>query len=157
MNFLKQVYNKEKYLSFLREKFNFSGLLEVIKINNNDIKSFEQLGFVTVKDDKKLPVFEIYIKPNTKLERNRVALRKMVAQKVGTADGAIAVFVDEDNEQWRFSFIAIEYEFGEKGFEKQQTASKRYTYLFGKGAKTRTAQQRFELLNKHSTLENQFF
>jgi uncharacterized protein YlxP (DUF503 family) len=103
MNFLKQVYNKEKYLSFLREKFNFSGLLEVIKINNNDIKSFEQLGFVTVKDDKKLPVFEIYIKPNTKLERNRVALRKMVAQKVGTADGAIAVFVDEDNEQWRFT------------------------------------------------------
>ncbi|SHN92489.1 Eco57I restriction-modification methylase domain-containing protein [bacterium endosymbiont of Bathymodiolus sp. 5 South] len=154
MNFLKQVYNKEKYLSFLREKFNFSGLLEVIKINNNDIKSFEQLGFVTVKDDKKLPVFEIYIKPNTKLERNRVALRKMVAQKVGTADGAIAVFVDEDNEQWRFSFIAIEYEFGEKGFEKKQTASKRYTYLFGKGAKTRTAQQRFELLNKHSTLED---
>jgi hypothetical protein len=47
--------------------------------------------FVTVKDDKKLPVLEIYIKPNTKLERNRVALRKMVAQKVGTADGAIAV------------------------------------------------------------------
>jgi CRISPR/Cas system endoribonuclease Cas6 (RAMP superfamily) len=78
----------------------------------------------------------------------------MVAQKVGTADGAIAVFVDEDNEQWRFSFIAIEYEFGEKGFEKQQTASKRYTYLFGKGAKTRTAQQRFELLNKQSTLED---
>jgi uncharacterized protein YlxP (DUF503 family) len=158
MNFLKQVYNKEKYLSFLREKFNFSGLLEVIKINNNDVKSFEQLGFVTVKDDKKddkkLPVFEIYIKPNTKLERNRVALRKMVAQRVDTADGAIAVFVDEDNEQWRFSFIAIEYEFGEKGIEKKQTASKRYTYLFGKGAKTRTAQQRFELLNKHSTLED---
>jgi uncharacterized protein YlxP (DUF503 family) len=151
MNFLKQVYNKEKYLSFLREKFNFSGLLEAIKINNNDVKSFEQLGFVTVKDDKKddkkLPVFEIYIKPNTKLERNRVALRKMVAQRVDTADGAIAVFVDEDNEQWRFSFIAIEYEFGEKGIEKKQTASKRYTYLFGKEAKTRTAQQRFELLN----------
>jgi hypothetical protein len=29
----------------------------------------------------------------------------MVAQRVDTADGAIAVFVDEDNEQWRFSFI----------------------------------------------------
>jgi hypothetical protein len=86
-------------------------------------------------------IFEIYIKPNTKLERNRVALRKMVAQRVDTADGAIAVFVDEDNEQWRFSFIAIEYEFGEKGIEKKQTASKRYTYLFGKEAKTRTAQQ----------------
>jgi hypothetical protein len=32
-----------------------------------------------------------------------VALRKMVAQRVDTADGAIAVFVDEDNEQWRFN------------------------------------------------------
>jgi hypothetical protein len=54
MNFLKQVYNKEKYLSFLREKFNFSGLLEVIKINNNDYLLFEPpsyakpLGFVRV-------------------------------------------------------------------------------------------------------------
>jgi hypothetical protein len=38
-----------------------------------------------------------------------------------------------------FCCLNNEYEFGEKGFEKKQTASKRYTYLFGKGAKTRTA------------------
>jgi hypothetical protein len=84
-DFLEQAYNKEKYLSFLKEKFNFSELLEPIEITPNDVKSdvksFKQLGSVAVEDDKKLPVFEIYIKPNTKLERNRVALRKMVFDK----------------------------------------------------------------------------
>jgi type II restriction/modification system DNA methylase subunit YeeA len=62
--------------------------------------------------------------------------------------------VDDDNQQWRFSFIAIEYELASDGIEKIQTASKRFTYLFGEGAKTRTAQQRFQLLNKQSTLED---
>jgi hypothetical protein len=64
MNFLEQAYNKEKYLSFLKEKFNFSELLEPIEITPNDVKSdvksFKQLGSVAVEDDKKLPVFEIY-------------------------------------------------------------------------------------------------
>jgi hypothetical protein len=35
MNFLEQAYNKEKYLSFLKEKFNFSELLEPIEITPN--------------------------------------------------------------------------------------------------------------------------
>jgi hypothetical protein len=50
MNFLEQAYNKEKYLSFLKEKFNFSELLEPIEITPNDVKSdvksFKQLGSV---------------------------------------------------------------------------------------------------------------
>ncbi len=154
MKFLKKAYNREDYLNFLKDKFNFSQLIQTKSIGNDDVESFEQLGFITTIDDNKLPVFEIDIKPNTKLDRNRVGLRHLVAQQVGSNEGALAVFVDDNNSQWRFSFIAIEYSLTERGVEKEQTASKRFTYLFGEGAKTRTAENRFSKLGKQSTLKD---
>ena len=154
MELLDQAYDQKKYLDFLADKFNFSKSLQAIIIENNEVESFEQLGFISTADNKQLPIFEIYIKPNTKLARNRVQLRNLVAKQIKTEDGALAVYVDENSEQWRFSFIAIEYELGENGIKKKQTASKRFTYLFGEGTQTITAKKRFEILNKQSTLEN---
>jgi hypothetical protein len=154
---LKKAYNREYYLNFLRDKFNFSEFIQAVPINNNEVKSFEQLGFISIAtSDDKLPVFEIHIKPKTKLERNRVQLRNLVAKQDQTkdGDGAIAVYVDDKNKQWRFSFIAIEYKLGDDGIKKEQTASKRFTYLFGEGAKTRTALQRFKTLNQQSKLKD---
>ncbi len=158
---LKQAYNRKNYLHFLTDKFNFSKFIKPVTIDNSNIEknieknieSFEQLGFITTADDNKLPVFEIHIKPNTNLARNRVQLRNLVAKQIQTQDGAIAVYVDEKNQQWRFSFIAIEYKFDD-GIKKTQTASKRFTYLLGEEAQVRTANQRFNKLNRQSTLDD---
>ncbi|MBA5248947.1 MAG: hypothetical protein FE834_05360 [Gammaproteobacteria bacterium] len=153
MELLKAKYNQENYLNFLKERFDFDEFIKAESIDDiDDVQTFKQLGFITTADNIKLPVFEIYIKPNTKLERNRVQLRKIVAQKVDGNDGALAVYVDDKNDIWRFSFIAIEYMFGEEGMEKTETASKRFTYFFGEGAKIRTAENQFSKLNKQSTL-----
>ena len=154
MNLLKEAYKPDNYLNFLAGKFNFSKNLAPISIENNEVKSFEKLGTVTTHDDKQLPIFEIHIKPNTKLSRNRVQLRNLVAKQIQTEDGALAVYVDEPNKQWRFSFIAIEYSFSDEGLKKEQTASKRFTYLLGENTNTKTAGKRFEKLDKKSTLED---
>ncbi len=154
MNLLKEAYKPDNYLNFLAGKFNFSKNLAPISIENNEVKSFEKLGTVTTHDDKQLPIFEIHIKPNTKLSRNRVQLRNLVAKQIQTEDGALAVYVDEPNKQWRFSFIAIEYRFSDEGLRKEQTASKRFTYLLGENTNTKTAGKRFEKLDKQSTLED---
>ena len=154
MNLLKEAYKPDNYLNFLAGKFNFSKNLAPISIENNEVKSFEKLGTVTTHDDKQLPIFEIHIKPNTKLSRNRVQLRNLVAKQIQTEDGALAVYVDEPNHQWRFSFIAIEYSFSDEGLRKEQTASKRFTYLLGENTNTKTAGKRFEKLDKQSTLED---
>ncbi len=151
---LKQTYNRDNYLDFLADKFKFSKNLAPISIENNDVKFFQRLGTITTHDDKELPVFEIYIKPNTQLSRNRVQLRNLVAKQIQTEDGALAVYIDADNQQWRFSFIAIEYSFSAEGIKKEQTASKRFTYLFGENTKTRTAEERFKKLNNQSTLQD---
>ncbi len=154
MELLQQAYNREDYLDFLNDRFNFSRSLTPVPIDNNEVKSFEQLGKITTGDEKELPVFEIHIKPNTRLSRNRVQLRNLVAKEIKTEDGALAVYVDIPNNQWRFSFIAIEWQLTDEGIKEQQTASKRFTYLLGENTQTRTAKDRFGQLNKQSTLEN---
>ncbi len=154
MKLLNQAYDRGNYLDFLADKFNFAKHLVPIVIDNNDVESLQQLGTVTSQDGKSLPVFEIHIKPNTQLSRNRVQLRNLVAKQIGSEDGALAVYVDDENKQWRFSFIAIEYRFTDTGVTTEKTASKRFTYLLGENAKTRTAIERFEQLHKQSTLED---
>ena len=154
MKLLNQAYNRDNYLDFLADKFNFAKHLAPIVIDNNDVESLQQLGTVTSQDGKKLPVFEIHIKPNTQLSRNRVQLRNLVAKQISSEDGALAVYVDAKNKQWRFSFIAIEYRFTNDGIQQEQTASKRFTYLLGENTQTRTAQDRFGALNKQSTLQD---
>ncbi len=146
------AYDRETYLDFLANRFNFQKLLKPIPIENNEVEHFYQLGTVTTDDDKSLLVFEIDIKPNTQLARNRVQLRDMVAKRIQREDGALAVYVDAENEQWRFSFIAIEYRLDENGVKEDQTASKRFTYLLGEGAQTRTAKARFKEISKQSSL-----
>ncbi len=154
MELFVEAYNRENYLNFLNGRFNFSRSLAPVTIDNNEVESFDQLGFVTTSDDKQLPVFEIHIKPNTRLSRNRVQLRNLVAKQIQTEDGALAVYVDIPNNQWRFSFIAIEWQLTDEGIKEQQTASKRFTYLLGENTQTRTAKDRFGQLNQQSTLEN---
>ena len=155
MNLLDQAYNQDNYLNFLAEKFNFSKNLVPIEVESNDeVNTFKQLGTVTTQDDKELPVFEIHIKPNTQLSRNRVQLRNLVAKKINAEDGALAVYVDDENNQWRFSFIAIEYRFTDDGIKEEQTASKRFTYLLGENTQTRTAKKRFGKINKQSKLKD---
>ena len=154
MDFFKQAYNQNTYLGFLADKFTFSKSLSPIGIDNAEVKNFERLGTITTKDDKVLPVFEIYVKPNTQLQRNRVQLRNLVAKQIQTEDGALAVYIDDQNMQWRFSFIAIEWKLTDEGVKEEQTASKRFTYLLGENTQTRTAEQQFATIDKQSTLED---
>ncbi len=155
MELFDKAYNQEAYLDFLAGKFTFSKSLLPINIDNNEVKSFKRLGAVETKDDKTLSVFEIYVKPNTQLQRNRVRLRNLVAKEIQTTeDGALAVYVDEENNQWRFSFIAIEWKLTDEGFKEEQTASKRFTYLLGENTQTRTVGDRFATIDEQPTLED---
>ncbi len=157
MELLEQAYNQDNYLAFLASKFNFQKTLGDTNIPSNDVKDFSKLGFITTSDDKKLPVFEAYITPNTKLARNRVGLRNLVVKQIkqDAQDGALAVYIDNTNKKWRFSFIAIEPKFDENGnIITQETASKRFTYLLGEDTQTRTAIEQFAKLNKQSTLDD---
>ena len=125
-------------------------------INSEEVDHFFYLGNVTTSDGKSLGLYEIEVRENTRLARNRVQLRQIVAKQceIRSLDGALAVYWDKQD-KWRFSFISIQYRFNDNDeLLKEETASKRYTYLIGKGVQTRTVQTRFNQLPANPTLQD---
>ena len=106
------------------------------------------LGKLITGDSKQLGIFEIRVAADTRLARNRVQLRNLVARQVrdNALDGALAVYYDT-SPRWRFSYIAVTPQLDNQDRPtKKETAYKRYTYLLGEGAQIRTAVERFAKL-----------
>ncbi|MDD4083687.1 MAG: N-6 DNA methylase [Sphaerochaetaceae bacterium] len=63
-------------------------------------------------------------------------------------DAALVAFYSHDQEDWRFSFVKMEYKFDEKGKPiKELTPAKRYSFLVGKNEPNHTCKKQFiELL-----------
>ena len=152
--FLSQPYNQSSWTQYLHQHLSFEQHIVPLPIANNDVEKLEQLGQINIGDGQKIGVYVATIKPDTHLARNRVGLRNIVLRQVKqqAGDGALAVYVDKNSQQWRLSFMAITPKFDAEGnLILEETTSKRYTYLLGKGAQTRTAQTRLQELGKNAT------
>ncbi len=153
MRLFKQPYQRDDWLRMLGEQLPINQFSCPISIKG-DAKAFFQLGKVSLADNKELGIYEIQTTPETRLHRNRVEMRQLVAKQCqqSTLDGALAVY-DDNSGNWRFSFISVEYKLNDQGqINRQESASKRFTYLLGNNAKVRTAVERFSRLNKTATL-----
>lgn len=121
------------------------------------VNHFLRLGTYTDPRGERVDVLVIHLRKETTLARGRVTLRNFVADYLTTGHGqgkaaVIAAFVSPTEDDWRFSFIKLDYtiETTELGFvteSKQLTPAKRYSYLVGKNENCHTAQKQFlELL-----------
>ena len=152
LNRLFQVrYDQDSWLIELRRLFPGIELFSRSQvIDNKETEEFLYLGNVTTEDGNRLGIYEIKVNANTQLARNRVQLRQMVAQEISAnaLGGALAVYYGDNNEKWRFSYIAIEHRILKTGkVESVETPVKRFTYVLGEGAKIRTAVDRFAELS----------
>ena len=94
-------------------------------------------------------LYHIQLKPNVRIERNKVSLRKLLRNVYKyEVDGALIVF--EQDDKWRLSFVSEIRVIDEEGSARQQiTEPKRYTYLLGKDEKVLTPVRRlFDLQQK---------
>jgi len=154
---LEQPYNRQNWKNFLQTQFSKIQLnakdVEVNLENNNLSDKCLNLGFYEIDEYSKIPIFEVQLKNSVNITRNRVALRNLLKNIYRQMSAVMVVFVQGD--KWRFSYvstgIAVNKETGE--IEHQQTAPKRYTYLFGTGEKALTATQRFCELIKREKLK----
>ena len=157
MDLFQRPYERVLWLEKLYDYFpNAQQFSQPQAINSKEVDHFFYLGKVTTSDGKSLGLYEIEVRENTQLARNRVQLRQMVAKQceIGLLDGALAVYWDKQD-KWRFSFISIQYRFNDNDeLLREETASKRYTYLIGKDVQTRTVQARFDELPEHPTLQD---
>jgi len=154
---LEKDYNRDNWVSLIRNVFNngsFNAKPVEISITKNDIaeNAFEIGSFETV-DERIIGIYEIKIKKDINLERNRVGLRQLLRSVYKQVDGAFVVF--NQDKRWRFSYVSEISSRNENGkLIKSQTEPKRFTYLFGEGINNRTAIDRFfKLTGKPVLLE----
>ena len=150
---LEKPYNQNDWKDFLQSHFTNNklyGEVQTIQLAQNPIsKHCVTLGNYEVDDFTKIGIFEIQINDKVNITRNRVALRNILKDITAQVAGAMVVFVQGD--KWRFSYISKRKVKNKNTnlIEDKETAPKRFTYLFGKGEKARTASDRFEkLINK---------
>lgn len=149
---LERPYKQKDWVAFLKTHFTNGQLLgnaHSIPLNDKILhKECFALGSYEIDNYTKIGIFEVQLKENVKIARNRVALRNLIKELVKQVAGAMVVFVQGD--KWRFSYISKRKvrNTDTNLIENKETAPKRYTYLFGKGEKALTAAQRFDKLIK---------
>jgi hypothetical protein len=112
------------------------------------VASAAQIAHIPLADQRSVAVLEICVTGQVDLQRNRAGLRNLVARFIDNqkADAVLAFFIG-DSGDYRFSFVARTNTLTADGqLELNQTAPRRYTYLFGPGQACRTAVERFEQL-----------
>ena len=115
------------------------------------VKSLDRIGQYrsTSKNgfDEVIDILIVNLKKEGSLKRARTTLRNYIAKYLKVdrhrqfKDGALVAFVSPGEEDWRFSFIKIDYKFNEQGKVKDElTPALRYSFLVGKNESSHTAQ-----------------
>ena len=111
------------------------------------VKTFERIGKYKDPEDKIIDILIVKLQKETSLERARAAQRRLISKYLNGSrggvlkDGALVAFVSPDGEDWRFSFVKIDYRFDEQGKIKDKLPpARRYSFLVGKNESSHTAQ-----------------
>jgi hypothetical protein len=121
------------------------------------VSHFTRIGTYTDPSGERIDCLVIHLHKETTLARGRVTLRNFVADYLASGHGqgkaaVIAAFVSPQEDDWRFSFVKLDYTFektelGLVAERLQLTPARRYSYLVGENENCHTAQKQFlELL-----------
>lgn len=112
-----------------RQRANASGILQIHKVG-------------TVNAEEPIDLFDITLSDKKELQYNRVGIQQFIRSTLFPFTNAFMLFHNETTggKDWRFSYAYKETTI------KGMTSAKRYTYLFGKNHRARTASERFAKL-----------
>ncbi len=113
------------------------------------IRQYKRIGTYTDPEGLKLDVLTVNLKKGTSVERARTTQRNFVAHHLkqrDNKDAALVAFYSNGMEDWRFSFVRMEYktvqtESGKVKVKEDLTPARRYSFLVGKNEPNHTAQQ----------------
>lgn len=120
-----------------RQRANESGILRILKVG-------------TVNSEEPIDLFDITLSDKKELQYNRVGIQQFIRSTLFPFTNAFMLFhnVTVNEKDWRFSYAYKETT------QKSMTSAKRYTYLFGKKHRARTASERFaKLANEEKTTD----
>ncbi|WP_300699141.1 TaqI-like C-terminal specificity domain-containing protein [uncultured Bacteroides sp.] len=124
------------------------------KAKNAGIKHIRYVGDLTEKNynAENIALLDVTLDDSKNIERSRVNIQQLIRSIMDYRQHLMIVFHYKDitNKQWRFSYA-------HKGDSlKDSTSAKRYTYVFGRGYRGRTAAERFEVLAKSPRNDKDF-
>jgi hypothetical protein len=171
-------FNEDNYRVFIRNLFkDHADESKYFDIKGNRIKhaytdhisSFKRIAKFKDKNGKIIEILTVKVKDSSKLERARTMQRNYIADYLDGGrggvirDSALVAFYSDDSEDWRLSFIKLEYgiyqdEKGKIKTETSTTPAKRFSFLVGKHEPNHTAKRQFvpvlEDLNNIPSLED---
>jgi len=135
-------FDVNKYVKFIKELFNNFTVNQkswsVWKEYRDYIESYQLLGSYKDTSKKIVDVLVVKLKRTGSRDRARTMQRNFVAKYLGNAekDAALIAFYGDDPQDWRFSFVKMEYnlvkdEEGNVKVSKELTPAKRYSFLVG--------------------------
>ncbi|MDD5192510.1 MAG: Eco57I restriction-modification methylase domain-containing protein [Candidatus Nanoarchaeia archaeon] len=154
-------FNSDKFVNFLKELL--KGKFNINPKSSSPHKEFEEYirSFKKIGDYKNgrnsIEILIVELKKTSSLERARTMQRNFIAKWLNSdyspKDGALVAFYGENPDDWRFSFVKMDYKFGEDGqVIKELTPAKRYSFLVGKHEPNHTCKRQFLSLLKEETV-----
>lgn len=148
-------YDDGRFSNFIRELFNgfdfsYNTLKNIKKEYKQYIDSYQILGSYT-DSNKIIDILVVKLnKESASRDRARTKQRNFVAQHLAEKNkhAALVAFYGDDPEDWRFSFVKLDYhlERDESGKVKpveELTPAKRYSYLVGVNEPNHTCRSQF--------------
>lgn len=149
-----QEFNLQQFSKFVKELFNNfqikSQTLPLWKEYQEYIESCTQLGSYEDKSNKVIEVLTVKLKKTESRDRARTMQRNFVAKYLTNTqkDAALVAFYGDNPQDWRFSFVKMNYRLMEvkpgkiKPIE-ELTPAKRYSFLVGKNEPNYTCRRQF--------------
>lgn len=146
-------FDLNRFSSFISELFNhFKVSVRDISFKNeyyDYVDKLQSLGVYRDENNDVLEVFVVKLKKSSSRDRARTMQRNLIATylKKFNRNGALVAFYD-DSEDWRFSFVKIEYnlikdESGNLKVLEELTPATRYSFLVGENEPNYTCKKRF--------------
>ena len=138
--FVKELFNK---FTFTTKSYN------VWQEYQDYIESYQSLGSHQDSSKKILDVLVVKLKKTSSRDRARTMQRNFIAKYLGNTekDGALVAFYGDDPQDWRFSFVKMEYQLvkdnGKVKVSKELTREKRYSFLVGINEPNHTCKKQF--------------
>ncbi len=111
------------------------------------IKRYKRIGTYTDPEGNKIDILTIRLSRQQALWRARTTQRNFAAWylKKRGKDAALAAYFTDEQEDWRFSFVRMEYhheldESGKVRVREKLTPARRYSFLVGRNEPSHTAQ-----------------
>ena len=145
-------FNEDNYQKFLTELLNtpidtYDDISHLITKTFKDyISSIHEYETYIDKDDNELALYSICLKKNKSIDKARTMQRNIVAKllKDEVLNDALVAFYNDEEEDWRFSYVNIDYELSNNKIYEKLSSAKRHSFLVGKNEPNHTCQKQFK-------------